>query len=296
MTGGDAHPFPVATYGAKMLIDNANIVTTSEPTPGTEVMDLNKLAASGPPEDLTATVSCIKTLAAAAHTFEITVYSTANQHLYHLLQQCYALFHHMCIANNHAAILRNALAQYKSANQSKVAFKDSAHTLSKIIHCVFAGIHQKRLSAYCNATLAVLEKKVPPADFCNHIDSRGGIEALRRNKSNSSANTEDKIDNASSWLQQHHVTDLNLPPLEKQLDAGNAGKPLLLLVTQNADGSLTVHDLVKSPSIVNAALLDFYKNHKAEHANKAAEAATASQNADLDAARDAAANAALLTV
>lgn len=278
-----------------MLTDNANIVTSHEPTPDTEVMDLTKLAASGPPKDLNATLFRIEHLATAAHTFEITVYSTANQHLYHLLQQCYALFHQMCIANKHAAILRDALNTYKSANQSKVAFKDSAHTLSKIIHCVFAGIHQKRLSAYCNATLAVLEENVPPADFCNHINSRGGIEALRRNKSNSSANTEDKIDNASSWLQQHHVTDLNLPPLEKQLDAGNAGKPLLLLVTQNADGSLTVHDLVKSPSIVNAALLDFYKNHKTEYENKATEAAAAAQNTELAAARDAAANAALVT-
>ena len=59
------------------------------------------------------------------------------------------------------------------------------------------------------------------------------------------------------------IVNVKAPVFKESLDAGNIGKPVVLLGTWNADGSITVHSFTNSEGAVNAALVAQFSLAKA---------------------------------
>jgi hypothetical protein len=51
------------------------------------------------------------------------------------------------------------------------------------------------------------------------------------------------------------IINVTAPAFKEALDAGNIGKPVVLIGTWNADGSISVHSFSNSAGAVNAALV-----------------------------------------
>jgi hypothetical protein len=187
-------------------------------------------------------------------------YKTSNDQLYVLLGKCYGFYRQLQEPTEVAAKLRKELAEYVKVKCPGMS--SSSHTLSKIVKCVF-GADRRRVSAYSIVLRTALAKNIDVAGIPDFIRESGGVEEVRLAKSPNAMTAKQKATAGASTLANKTIVNVTAPVFKESLDAGNIGKPVVLLGTWNADGSITVHAFTNSEGAVNAALVAQFSLAKA---------------------------------
>jgi hypothetical protein len=179
-------------------------------------------------------------------------YKTSNDQLYVLLGKCHGLYLQLQEPTEAASRLRKELAAY--VKEKFPGMSTSSHTLSKIVKCVF-GADRRRVSAYSIVLRTALAKNIDTAGIPDFIRENGGVEEVRLAKSPNAMTAKQKATAGAITLANKTIVNVTAPVFKESLDAGNIGKPVVLLGTWNADGSITVHSFTNSEGAVNAALV-----------------------------------------
>ena len=215
--------------------------------------------------------------------WEDEIFRASNDRLYSILQDCYALYANAA-SKPAAKALNEALTQ--QANIKGLKFTPSAHTLTKIVKCVF-GADRRRASAYSIALRSALSAAVKPDDLPAYIRNKGGVEEVRLARGNA-MKPADKAVKAADLVANSELALVQAPAVTALLDTGKIDEFVVLLAQQGADGVLTIKALVQSKTVVDAALASVYSQNSKDIKNKAgeqvvADAATGAQQA-IDAA------------
>jgi hypothetical protein len=187
-------------------------------------------------------------------------YKTSNDQLYVLLGKCHGLYLQLQEPTEAASKLRKELAAY--VKEKFPSMPSSSHTLSKIVKCVF-GADRRRVSAYSIVLRTALAKNIDAAGIPDFIRENGGVEEVRLAKSPNSMTAKQKAEAGAITLANKTIVTVTAPVFKESLDAGNIGKPVVLLGIWNADGSITVHCFTNSEGAVNAALVAQFSKAKA---------------------------------
>ena len=179
-------------------------------------------------------------------------YLTSNELLYSLLAKCYGLYFQFKDASDNGKKLREGFDGY--VKDKGYVFSSGSHTLTKIVKCVF-GSDRRRVSAYSIVLRTALAKQLQVADIPNFIRESGGVEEVRLMKSPNAMTAKQKAEVGAVTLTNKTIINVTAPAFKEALDAGNIGKPVVLIGTWNADGSISVHSFSNSAGAVNAALV-----------------------------------------
>lgn len=202
----------------------------------------------------------IEQLVLEREVWEQSVYRTSNDMLYGLLQKCYGLYKSMEGMSADAIVLRSGLTDY--INLKNIKCLSTSHTVVKIVKCVF-GDDRRRASVYGIVLRAALAEKKAVADIPNFIRDKGGVEEIRLAKAPNALTSKQKASVSVSALQNGSMGVFSSAELGQKLDAGNIGKPVVLIGFWQADGSVRVQAMVQSDTAVTAALSSFYGTAKA---------------------------------
>ena len=224
------------------------------------------------------TYGLIDQLVAERKAWQEGAFRTSNEQLYKLLQNCYSLYVDMCGNKQSSGLLRDTLVKYIAEN--KISVKDSAHTMTKIVRCVF-GNDRRRVSAYSIALRAAFSADIKAEKLPDYIRDNGGVEELRLGKSPSYVSPKAKAEVATGWLSDANLAVVKSDALAKQLDAANVDSQHVLIVTQKADGSLIANAFVSNQSVVTSALAAYYAANKTSKQVEKSAADTAKSDAGL---------------
>jgi len=194
--------------------------------------------------------------------------------LYALLAKCYGFYEQLKTGDD-AAKLRKELDAYIS--EKNYMFSAGSHTLTKIVKCVFGG-DRRRVSAYSIVLRTALANQLKVADIADFIRESGGVEEVRLAKSPNAMSAKQKAEAGADSLTSKTIVNVTAPAFSEKLDAGNIGKPVVLLGTWNADGSISVHSFTNSAGAVNAALVAHFAQVKAVADAKKAEITAANDS------------------
>ena len=202
-------------------------------------------------------------------------YKTSNDQLYLILGKCHGFYLQLQEPTEAAAKLRKELAAY--VKEKFPSMPTSSHTLSKSVKCVF-GADRRRVSAYSIVLRTALARNIDAAGIPDFIRESGGVEEVRLAKSPNAMTVKQKAEAAVNTLANKTIVNVTAPVFKESLDAGNIGKPVVLLGTWNADGSISVHSFTNSEGAVNAALVVQFAQVKSATEAKKAETAAANDS------------------
>jgi hypothetical protein len=222
--------------------------------------------------------SFIESLAIEREAWENTVYRTSNQHLYGLLGKCYGKYVAMTKDTVVAKEMRLELETY--INLKGYTFSKTSHTLTKIVKCVFGG-DRRRNSTYSIVLRAAFDKKIKEEDIAKFIEQEGGVQEIRLTKCNA-LSTKDKAQIAKSTVVEQVLATVASEDLAKQLDAAKVGQQVVIVATQQANGSVTLNAVTYSEGAVNAALSSYYALNKESIKEKNAGREKASNDSKLN--------------
>lgn len=204
----------------------------------------------------------------------------ANEELYAILSDCLSLYEQM--AGNSASAKEKRVQLTSYCEQMGYRFNSESHTLTKIVKCVF-GAERRRVSAYSIALRAASAAGVKSQDLPAFIREAGGVEEVRLASAPNAMTAKTKARAASDAAVQTTLGVFKAEGTSGLLDQGNIDKPVVLLGTWQADGSVVVRGVIKSEAAIQAALVSFYNNNKSQIATQVAEK-TAANDADTTAA------------
>jgi hypothetical protein len=223
-------------------------------------------------------VRLIENLVNERQQWQEAVYKTSNDMLYGLLQRCYGLYSTMCEKNNDGKAAREGFGLYLQRN--KLAFKKGTHTLTMIVRCVF-GTDRRRVSAYSIVLRRALADGIKPFDLPAFIRNAGGVEEVRLAKSPTVLTPKQRSDIAAAHVDKGVLATVKAEALSKCLDLAKTGERLVLIATQQADGEVIINAVIKSDSVLTAALSSYYSDNKRTWKESEASAATQSKQDQL---------------
>jgi hypothetical protein len=252
---------------------------------------VNNAALNPAAQALTNVRQYFERLVAEREAWESTVYRTSNDQLYSLLQQCYQTYKAMSADTVQAKALRDGLTDY--VNTKGLKFNAGTHTIVKIVKCVF-GIDRRRVSAYGIVLRTALANNVAASDIPDFIRKHGGVEEIRLAKSDKTMTVKQKAAVAADAVQAQQLGVFASDQLSGKLDAGNIGKPMVLIGTWQADGTVIVRTVVENDTAIKAALACHYSANKDTVNKQASEKQAANDEQLKQAAIDAAVQAAVV--
>jgi hypothetical protein len=267
----------IAASPTSNVIIDASFVSDNDAVP--VVLNDNPVTAAKDAASTTSASLALAKIIAEKQIWEANAFKASNDQLYTILQRCYTLYSVMTANRDAARDLRDALeAARKKAGWT---VSDSAHTLTKIVKCVF-GADRRRVSAYSIALRAALAAKVSPKDLPEFIRAQGGVEELRLSQSPNAMTPKRKAEAAAQVITNSELGSVKIKDISTQLDAAKVGCQHVLIVTQEADGAFTINALVSASSAVIAALAAFHSQQKPKQEAKAAETSITTANAKRD--------------
>lgn len=244
------------TYAKLAVGQNVNVI-----------VDANEQTAATPIAALSLT-SRIEQLVSDRVKWEQGALRTSNEQLYALLAKCYAMYFELSDKTAGAKALRAELEEFIS--QQGYRFLESTHLITKIVKCVF-GVDRRRVSTYSLVLREVLAQKLTADAVAGFIASNGGVEEIRRSKSKTAKTPKQKAELGKQAVGDNELAVVSSDKITQSLNVENVGSNLIAIVTQQADGSLIVRQLIKSQSVLNAALASVYSTAQADaKATKAA--------------------------
>ncbi len=221
----------------------------------------------------------IEALANEREAWETTAYARSNELLYGLIQKCYALYIDLTNGKGDVGAKKVGFKDY--INSKGYVFKGSTPLTGKIIRCVFGDKDRRRLSTYHTALRVVVDKKWALDEVPAKIAEAGGVQEMSLNKGSGGMTAEEKAKQALRVVGTNELGRVSSDKLAAQNNPEKNGDQAVAVVTQNADGSYTIHCVVHSEPVVKAALASYFGANKEQiakaNANAAAEQAKLTQ-------------------
>lgn len=238
------------TYAKLAVGQNVNVIVDANEQTATTPIAAPSLA------------SRIERLVSDRVQWEQGVLRTSNEQLYALLAKCYAMYFEFCGKTAGAKALRAELEKFIS--QKGYRFNESSHTITKIVKCVFGAVDRRRISTYSLVLRVALAKKLTTDGVAAFIAENGGVEEIRRSKSPTAKTPKVKAELGAQAVSGNELAVVRSDKISQSLNVENVGCDLVAIVTQQADGSLIVRQLIKSQSALNAALASVYSTAQAD--------------------------------
>jgi len=239
----------------------------------------------------------IEALAIEREVWETNVYARSNDMLYALIQKCYQLYTDLTDGKGDVGAKKVGFKDY--INSKGYVFKDSTPLTGKIIRCVFGDKDRRRLSTYHTVLRVVVANKWVVADVPAKIAEFGGVQEISLGKPAGHLTPKEKAKEARDLVLATALATVSSDRLAAQNNPEKKGEQAVAVVTQNSDGSYTIHCVVHGDAVVNTALASYFGANKAAIAQHKQQVvitqAVASQD-QLIATAAAAANAGAVTV
>ena len=215
------------------------------------------------------------------------VHRTANEQLYVILQRCYHLYSLMASDKAQNEKLKSAIERHN--NERNLGIDTKSHTMTNIIKVVF-GADRRRASSYSSALRVALAQKVEVQDLPEFLRDAGGVEEVRRQQANGGTPKVDKVDVASRRIANVNLAIINADAISSKLDCGAIGKQVVLVATQDVNGTLVINSVVQTEGVTKAVLTAIYNAEHKEWSKQKDEDQPASEADELDALINAAVN------
>ncbi len=218
-------------------------------------------------------------------------YKASNEQLYEMLFKCYSLYNSMTGNDDTAKAMRLAVKDF--ATSKGYVFKESTHTITKIVKCVF-GVDRRRTSTYSLVLRAALKENTKNNELISFIRNRGGVEEIRLGSTGKGLTTKQKALVAATTVAVNNLGTASGQALAEMLDSGKIGENKVFIGAWQADGTVVLRAAIESESVLNAALAKHYATVQAKAKAKEKEDAEALLALDKKRATDAAAATATL--
>ena len=215
------------------------------------------------------------------------VHRTANEQLYVILQRCYHLYSLMASDKDQNASLKGAIERHN--NERNLGIDTNSHTMTNIIKVVF-GADRRRASSYSSALRVALAEKVEVQDLPKFLRDAGGVEEVRRQQTNGGAPKVDKVEVATKRIADVNLAVIDADAISAKLDCGAIGKQVILVATQDVNGTLNINAVVQTEGVTKAVLTAIYNAEHKEWSKLGQEDQPASEADELDALINAAVN------
>ena len=215
------------------------------------------------------------------------VHRTANEQLYVILQRCYHLYSLMASDKDQNEKLKAAIERHNI--ERNLGIDTKSHTMTNIIKVVF-GADRRRASSYSSALRVALAQKVKVQDLPQFLRDAGGVEEVRRKQTNGGAPKVDKVGAAVRQIAHVNLAVIDEEAISSKLDCGAIGKHVILVATQDVNGTLIINSVVQTEGVTNAVLTAIYNAEHKTWTKKADEEQPASEADELDALINAAVN------
>lgn len=185
--------------------------------------------------------------------WEQTELARSNQRLYSILQECYEIYQQM---NGTDSIAKGCKTIFNSyCETAGYTFKSSTSLMNKIVRCVFGDCNgdRQRVSAYAQALKVAAEAKTLAKDIPTYIAKEGGVEQMRRKKSDQTASKVSRVDIGKAALDKDVIARVKSDELDKVFDAAEYYDSVLMLATREPDGSFAVRKLIQNNSVIEKA-------------------------------------------
>ena len=215
------------------------------------------------------------------------VHRTANEQLYVILQRCYHLYSLMASDKAQNENLKAAIERHN--NERNLGIDTKSHTMTNIIKVVF-GADRRRASSYSSALRVALAQKVKVQDLPQFLRDAGGVEEVRRKQTNGGAQKVDKVKAAVRQIASVNLAVIDADAISSKLDCGAIGKQVVLVATQDVNGTLIINSVVQTEGVTNAVLTAIYNAEHKEWSKQKEEEQPASEADERDALINAAVN------
>ena len=202
----------------------------------------------------------IEALAVEREAWELTAYARSNELLYGVMQKCYALYNDLTQRTGDVGARKMALQDY--IDGKGLAFKPDTLLTAKIIRCVFGAKDRRRLSTYHTVLRVIVANKWAVDQVPAKIAEFGGVQEISLGKPLGSLTPKQKAEQARSTVLATSLATVASHKLAIQNDPEKIGEQAVAVVTQNADGSYTIHCVVHSSAAVNVALAGYFGANK----------------------------------
>ena len=251
----------VSAYNFNAADEFANVATETMVTPQAAA---NESTVAAPSVKFSEGIrSRLKGLANAANDWESTVYTTANEGLYLLIQQCYQLYKDLTnLADANLKYKKQGLADYLAMNgMEKYADKPLPQ---KIIRCVFGDRDRRRISTYNVVLRVIIASEWAVEDVPAKIAECGGVQEMSLGRKPGELTAKQKAEVVAQQVQENSLATVQTPETDRFVNAEKAGDKFAAVLTQEPDGSFTINCIVDSNAAVNAALAAYYSAQKTE--------------------------------
>ena len=202
----------------------------------------------------------IEALAIEREVWETTVYARSNDQLYALIQKCYGLYLELTTGADVSA-KKGSFRDY--INTKGYAFKDSTPITAKIIRCVFGDKDRRRRSTYDTVLRLAATEQWRLEEVPTKIAECGGVQEISLGKPDGSLTPKQKAEQARRVVLSTVLATAASDKLAAQNKPEKAGEQAVAVVTQQADGTYTIHCVVRGDTLVNAALASYFGANKA---------------------------------
>jgi len=199
--------------------------------------------------------------------WEVGSYQKSNDELYAILQNCYAVDWAIAHAEEGANEMRKGITEY--ASMLGFSFKEGTPTMNKIVRCVFGNVKRSRISTYALVLREAKRQGMTIDAIPRFILDGGGVQEIRLSKSATYKSPKQKAEAAQTTAFANSIAVAESSELSKRADSNHANTRCVLLATQRADGKFAIHSVVRSESVLTAALVSHYSATKAVLADTA---------------------------
>ncbi len=202
----------------------------------------------------------IEDLAVMREAFENTQLARTNQALYGLMANCLSLYRDLTEGDDLKA-KKMGLQDFISLKGYK--FNATSPLSLKVIRCVFGDKDRRRLSTYHTVLRVAIAEKWALTEVAAKIAERGGVQEISVRKANSMSQ-KDKATAAQAALLNQSLAQIDSQALKSKHNSEFNEQQAVAVLTQNQDGTFSVHCVVHSSTAVSAALAAYFNANKSD--------------------------------
>ena len=200
----------------------------------------------------------IEDLVVMREVFETTQLARSNQALYSLISDCLSLYRDLTEGEDLKA---KKLGLQDFINLKGYVFKSTSPLSLKVIRCVFGEKDRRRISTYHTVLRVAIAEKWALTEVAAKIAERGGVQEISVRKANSMSQ-KDKALTAQAALLNQSITTIDSQTLKSKHNSEFNEQQAVAVLTQNQDGTFSVHCVVHSSTAVSAALAAYFNANK----------------------------------
>ncbi len=202
----------------------------------------------------------IEDLAVMREAFENTQLARTNQALYGLITECLSLYYDLTEGDK---LKEKKLGLQDFINLKGYVFKATSPLSLKVIRCIFGEKDRRRISTYHTVLRVAIAEKWVLTEVAAKIAERGGVQEISVRKGDSMSQKDKALTAQAALLNQSIATIDSQALKSKQNNEFNEHQAVAVL-TQNQDGTFSVHCVVHSNTAVNAALAAYFNANKSD--------------------------------